>query len=629
MIFLRNNKEIGCLQTITNKPFLETPVFPLYMTILLILLSSCSNAYSWSWNDSIPLINEEKLIYRNSIYHVSTEYERCSTGEIHSLSKQDNLVSLNWTQANSNAPWSPRNSHTALSFDNKLWIFGGTSPDIFILNDVWNSSDGIYWTQVTDNATWYPRCDHASLVFDDKMWILGGAGPIAWNDVWYSTDGVYWTQATDNAAWSPRGALNACVFDNKMWVLAGIDDGSDVFRKHDVWYSSDGVNWTCATNDPEWGILDGFSAVAFQDKMWIMAGYNITYGYTVGDVWSSTDGAQWTYEGDCGWGLGHVAVAAGGAMWLMGGGYHGYPMYNVWCSQDGANWMDAGIAGWAPRGSFASVTFDGKIWVLGGSGYSESKNDVWYAEVFNAHFYGAPVTDTVPLTVQFTDESISVLETITSWLWDFGDGTTSTEQHPVHTYDLRGLYDVSLTVTSASNTDTETKTGYIHVTGVEHPYHSADRDQDHKISLSELLRMIQFYNLDGLHCAPGTEDGYAPGLSRRSETKPDTAPDKGFNSFPSCTWERTCLQSCALKKTTSAPGGMTADLSRRHVLRSSESEGGSSVTIETKTDCELHDSDYNPPDWTINMSELLRIIQLFRSPGYYPCIDGEDGFCVD
>ena len=42
-------------------------------------------------------------------------------------------------------------------------------------------------------------------------------------------------------------------------------------------------------------------------------------------------------------------------------------------------------------------------------------------------------------------------------------------------------------------------------------YHSADQDSDNQISLSELLRVIQFYNSDGYHCEGGTEDGYAPG----------------------------------------------------------------------------------------------------------------------
>ena len=35
------------------------------------------------------------------------------------------------------------------------------------------------------------------------------------------------------------------------------------------------------------------------------------------------------------------------------------------------------------------------------------------------------------------------------WLWDFGDGMTSTQQHPVHTYALPGTYAVSLTTTSS------------------------------------------------------------------------------------------------------------------------------------------------------------------------------------
>lgn len=46
-------------------------------------------------------------------------------------------------------------------------------------------------------------------------------------------------------------------------------------------------------------------------------------------------------------------------------------------------------------------------------------------------------------------------------------------------------------------------------TGTEH--HSADQNRDGAIDLSELLRVIQFYNSNGYHCQAGTEDGYAPG----------------------------------------------------------------------------------------------------------------------
>jgi len=37
-----------------------------------------------------------------------------------------------------------------------------------------------------------------------------------------------------------------------------------------------------------------------------------------------------------------------------------------------------------------------------------------------------------------------------SWSWDFGDGKTSTEQNPVHVYDIGGYYKAKLTATDAS-----------------------------------------------------------------------------------------------------------------------------------------------------------------------------------
>lgn len=45
--------------------------------------------------------------------------------------------------------------------------------------------------------------------------------------------------------------------------------------------------------------------------------------------------------------------------------------------------------------------------------------------------------------------------------------------------------------------------------------HSADQDGDGKISLSELLRVIQFFNFGEYHCDPQGEDGYNPGPGPR------------------------------------------------------------------------------------------------------------------
>lgn len=50
------------------------------------------------------------------------------------------------------------------------------------------------------------------------------------------------------------------------------------------------------------------------------------------------------------------------------------------------------------------------------------------------------------VTFHFWDVSTSGTSTIVGWLWDFGDGTTSTEQNPVHVYAVPGDYTVSLTI---------------------------------------------------------------------------------------------------------------------------------------------------------------------------------------
>jgi len=59
-----------------------------------------------------------------------------------------------------------------------------------------------------------------------------------------------------------------------------------------------------------------------------------------------------------------------------------------------------------------------------------------------------------PLSVQFTDFS----KNATEWAWNFGDGATSAEQNPIHTYSTAGNYTVNLTVTNAYGTGTKLAT---------------------------------------------------------------------------------------------------------------------------------------------------------------------------
>lgn len=75
-----------------------------------------------------------------------------------------------------------------------------------------------------------------------------------------------------------------------------------------------------------------------------------------------------------------------------------------------------------------------------------------------SNFIADPVSGSVPLTVNFTDQSTN---TPTSWEWDFGDGNNSTEQNPSHVYNDMGVYDVMLTVANDDGSDTKTATNLI------------------------------------------------------------------------------------------------------------------------------------------------------------------------
>jgi PKD repeat protein len=70
-----------------------------------------------------------------------------------------------------------------------------------------------------------------------------------------------------------------------------------------------------------------------------------------------------------------------------------------------------------------------------------------------ANFIASPTSGQAPLTVQFTDMSTGNID---SWLWDFGDGATSRERYPSHTYNYEGTYTVTLTVEGPCGTDTAT-----------------------------------------------------------------------------------------------------------------------------------------------------------------------------
>lgn len=74
-----------------------------------------------------------------------------------------------------------------------------------------------------------------------------------------------------------------------------------------------------------------------------------------------------------------------------------------------------------------------------------------------ANFSSNVTNGSVPLSVQFNDSSQNAV----GWNWEFGDGTNSTDQNPMHIYSAAGNYTVNLTVSNTAGNNTITKTNYI------------------------------------------------------------------------------------------------------------------------------------------------------------------------
>ena len=204
-----------------------------------------------------------------------------------------------------------------------------------------------------------------------------------------------------------------------------------------------------------------------------------------------------TYLGGRDWEYGSALVGDGtGGVWVTGYTYsEDFPTQSAYQSSFGRG-SDAFTAHFSSSGALISSTYlGGKSYDYGYALADDGAGGVWIAgttssedfplrneyqdtcgrgsDVFLARFGSSdpvypPTADftanvtagPAPLTVRFTDKSTGSPD---SWLWRFGDGDTSTEMNPKHTYTSEGYYDVTLTVCSATGKDSVAKERYIAV----------------------------------------------------------------------------------------------------------------------------------------------------------------------
>ena len=106
-------------------------------------------------------------------------------------------------------------------------------------------------------------------------------------------------------------------------------------------------------------------------------------------------------------------------------------------------------------------SYTAKLTVSNAKGSSTTSKTISATAVApTATFSATPRTGIAPLSTAFTNTSSG---TITSYSWNFGDGSTSTASNPTHSYATAGTYTVSLTAKGPAGTNTKTQTSYITV----------------------------------------------------------------------------------------------------------------------------------------------------------------------
>ncbi|MBN2495123.1 MAG: hypothetical protein JXR96_11065 [Deltaproteobacteria bacterium] len=183
-----------------------------------------------------------------------------------------------------------RHSPAAVVFDDQLWVIGGEGPaNCSTTNTVWSSEDGYSWERRTLPDAFSPGRDyHTAVVFDERIWIIGGisrdgaCNATYLADVWSSPDGLSWAREVDGL-FPVRGGHSSVVYDDKIWIIGGTDSWP-FHSPHDVWYSEDGQLWCQAADTMDFSQRYGHASAVFREKIWVIGGYD---GQYQNDIWTS------------------------------------------------------------------------------------------------------------------------------------------------------------------------------------------------------------------------------------------------------------------------------------------------------------------------------------------------------
>lgn len=276
--------------------------------------------------------------------------------------------------------------------------------------------DGVSWDTIVDDApslTGKFRWTVPDSIVSNaliRLLIPGQGAFLRTFDMIASSEAEYsWTLVANNNAAFPGGdGRGALVFNNKMWLLGGWNPADTAnyprITSNDIWSSGDGLTWALekantydANWDPavDWEGRHTAGYAVYDGALWVLGG-DANQGHYQNDVWNSTNGMDWTkIDNHVPWDdrVLHHTVTFQDKIWVMGG--QSMPVFiqgpdvfyrDIWNTTDGTNWTQVIPVEpyWSARGLICGqAVFNNRIWILGGGRYDtptkprEYYNDVW------------------------------------------------------------------------------------------------------------------------------------------------------------------------------------------------------------------------------------------------------------
>lgn len=235
------------------------------------------------------------------------------------------------------------------------------------------------WSKVQEPAPWGTRDAGATAMHNGALWMLGG-----WTyengqarvlvDTWMSADGRDWQQVA--TPWSFGMYPMAASFKQQLFYMGGLKNSRlpDEAIGNEIWSSVDGISWALRTSRSAWEPRIGATLVEHAGALWILGGKVANTGDPAAfrrDVWRSTDGVAWflvTNEAPWAARAFHCAVSFQGRIWVIGGGDWDSRVAraDVWSSADGLNWQLHSTPPWQGRIWHGCLADGERIWLIGG-----------------------------------------------------------------------------------------------------------------------------------------------------------------------------------------------------------------------------------------------------------------------